>query len=223
MRISDWSSDVCSSDLAAPARPRAWPPRPWLRLRRWRLLGARRVPRPAAAGSLRTPARSPRTDPPAPVQRPGQRACDTQCRGAWHQRAPVRRLRRSLMRHVVFLLAALAAATAVQAQQTRTDTIYRCTNALGALTIQNGIPCPKGSKQEVQVVESPMVIPNYESPPPIVPEVTELEPAPEPQAPAVERPQTPQPEQLADAARLPPPPLDPCNTNRQSPRLTARH
>src|SRR3546814_7652727 len=78
------------------------------------------------------------------------RSCDTQCRGAWHQRAPVRRLRRSLMRHVVFLLAALAAATAVQAQQTRTDTIYRCTNALGALTIQNGIPCPKGSKQEVQ-------------------------------------------------------------------------
>src|SRR3546814_8931716 len=65
-------------------------------------------------------------------------------------------------------LAALAAATAVQAQQTRTDTIYRCTNALGALTIQNGIPCPKGSKQEVQVVESQMVIPNYESPPQIV-------------------------------------------------------
>src|SRR3546814_2215931 len=76
----------------------------------------RSVPRPAAAGSLRTPTRSPRTDPPAPVQRPGQRACDTQCRGAWHQRAPVRRLRRSLMRHVVFLLAALAAATAVQAR-----------------------------------------------------------------------------------------------------------
>src|SRR3546814_7776867 len=79
------------------------------------------------------------------------------------------------MRHVVFLLAALAAATAVQAQQTRTDTIYRCTNALGALTIQNGIPCPKGSKQEVQVVESPMVIPNYESPPPIVTEVPRSE------------------------------------------------
>src|SRR3546814_3772056 len=85
------------------------------------LLGARRVPRPAAAGSLRTPARSPRTDPPAPVQRPGQRACDTQCRGAWHQRAPVRRLRRSLMRHVVFLLAALAAATAVQRWEEHTS------------------------------------------------------------------------------------------------------
>src|SRR3546814_20078493 len=82
----------------------------------------------------------------------------------------------------------------------------------GALTIQNGIPCPKGSKQEVQVVESPMVIPNYESPPPIVTEVPELEPAPKPQAPAVERPQAPQPEQLADADRLPPPTLYQANT-----------
>src|SRR3546814_15297003 len=36
--------------------------------------------------------------------------------------------------------------------------------------------------------------------------------APEPQAPAVERPQAPQPEQLADADRLPPPPLYQCNT-----------
>src|SRR3546814_6318329 len=57
-----------------------------------------------------------------------------------------------------------------------------------------------------------MVIPNYESPPPIVTEVPELEPAPKPQAPAVERPQAPQPEQLADADRLPPPPLYQCNT-----------
>src|SRR3546814_17586410 len=126
----------------------------------------RSVPRPAAAGSLRTPTRSPRTDPPAPVQRPGQRACDTQCRGAWHQRAPVRRLRRSLMRHVVFLLAALAAATAVQAQHTRTDTIYRCTTAHRALTLQHAIPCPTGSNQAVQIVASPIVIPNSDTPPP---------------------------------------------------------
>ena len=116
------------------------------------------------------------------------------------------------MQRVVFLLAALAAATAVQAQQTRTDTIYRCTSKLGALTIQNGIPCPKGSKQEVQVIESPMVIPSYESPPPIVTDVPAPEPEPEPQAPVVERPQAPPPEQLADAERLPPPPLYQCNT-----------
>src|SRR3546814_9054958 len=134
------------------------------------------MPPAAAARSLRALARSPRTDPPAPVQRPGQRACDTQRRRARHQRAPGRGLRRSLMRHVVFLLAALAAETAVQAQQTRTNTIYRCTNALGALTIQNGIPCPQGSTQEVQVVDSPMVIPNYESPPQIVTQDPELAP-----------------------------------------------
>src|SRR3546814_18633437 len=53
---------------------------------------------------------------------------------------------------------------------------------------------------------------NYESPPPIVTEVPELEPAPKPQAPAVERPQAPQPEQLADADRLPPSPLYQCHT-----------
>src|SRR3546814_19859850 len=57
-----------------------------------------------------------------------------------------------------------------------------------------------------------MVIPNYASPPPIVTEVPELEPAPKPHAPAVERPQAPQPDQLADADRLPPPPLYQCNT-----------
>ena len=116
------------------------------------------------------------------------------------------------MQRVVFLFVALAAATAVQAQQTRTDTIYRCTSKLGALTIQNGVPCPKGSKQEVQVIESPMVIPSYESPPPIVTEVPEPEPAPVAQAPSVERPQAPPPARIADDQRLPPPPLYQCNT-----------
>src|SRR3546814_3251348 len=85
-------------------------------------------------------------------------------------------------------------------RSTRTDTLFPYTTLF------------RSSKQEVQVVESPMVIPNYESPPPIVTEVPELEPAPEPQAPPVERPQAPQPEQLADADRLPPPPLYQCNT-----------
>ena len=39
--------------------------------------------------------------------------------------------------------------------------IYRCTDASGAVTVQNDTPCPKGSKQKVQEVEAPTVIPGY--------------------------------------------------------------
>jgi hypothetical protein len=114
------------------------------------------------------------------------------------------------MRRVVFSAALLAAATLALAQESRQDTIYRCTDALGALTIQNGTPCPKGSRQEVQVVESPMVIPRFEAPPPIV--TAAPEPEPEPAPPQPERPQAPPPANLADTQRLPPPPLYQCNT-----------
>ncbi len=107
-------------------------------------------------------------------------------------------------------LIAMAATTTVHAQDTRTDTIYRCTDARGALTIQNGTPCPKGSKQQVQTVEAPMVIPRYEAPPAIVTQVPEPTPAPAPAEP--ERPQAPPPARLSDAQRLPPPPLYQCNT-----------
>lgn len=116
------------------------------------------------------------------------------------------------MRHLVCsaALIAMAATTIAHAQDTRTDTIYRCTDARGALTIQNGTPCPKGSRQETQVVEAPMVIPRFEAPPAIV--TAAPEPAPEPAPPEPERPQAPPPARLADAQRLPPPPLYQCNT-----------
>lgn len=116
------------------------------------------------------------------------------------------------MRRVVLSVVLLAAATFAHAQEPRIDTIYRCTDALGALTIQNGVPCPKGNKQEVQRIEAPMVIPSYESPPPIVTEVPEPEPESAPAAQAPERPQAPPPARLADDQRLPPPPLYQCNT-----------
>ena len=66
--------------------------------------------------------------------------------------------------------------------------IYRCTDASGALTIQNGTPCPKGSRQQVQTIEAPMVIPRYEAPPAIVTSVPEPQPEP-----AREQPQAPSP------------------------------
>ena len=114
------------------------------------------------------------------------------------------------MRQLLCSVALIAVATIAHAQDTRTDTIYRCTDARGALTIQNGTPCPKGSRQQVQTIEAPMVIPRYEAPPAIVTRVPEPPPEPAPVEP--ERPQAPPPARLDDAQRLPPPPLYQCNT-----------
>src|SRR3546814_15744148 len=47
MRISDWSSDVCSSELGPRANPRA--------VRRWRLRRARKDPLPLARERIGTP------------------------------------------------------------------------------------------------------------------------------------------------------------------------
>lgn len=116
------------------------------------------------------------------------------------------------MRRAVLSIALLAMAAAGHAQETRHDTIYRCTDARGALTIQNGTPCPKGSRQQVQEIEAPTVIPRYVPPPEIVTQVPEPEPQPAAPAPAIERPQAPPPAAIADADRLPPPPLYRCET-----------
>jgi hypothetical protein len=84
--------------------------------------------------------------------------------------------------------------------------IYRCTDAFGALTVQNDVPCPKGSKQKRQVIQAPPPMPAYRpparvSPPPTAPAAPADVPAAAPSAPAI-----------ADADRLPPPPLFQCNT-----------
>jgi len=97
-------------------------------------------------------------------------------------------------------------AAAAQAQVV----IYRCTDATGALTVQNDQPCPKGAKQERTVVEPPPTLPAYTPAPATVapPPVRRSEP---PTA-ADERPQAPPAAAVADAERLPPPPIYQCNT-----------
>lgn len=40
-------------------------------------------------------------------------------------------------------------------------TIYRCTDASGALTIQNDTPCPAGQRQTVQHIDPPPALPSY--------------------------------------------------------------
>ena len=85
--------------------------------------------------------------------------------------------------------------------------IYRCTDAFGALTIQNDRPCAKGARQQKEVIDSPPPMPAYRpapspAPPPAAPEVAVASvAAPEPVVPRID-----------DADRLPPPVLYQCNT-----------
>ena len=86
--------------------------------------------------------------------------------------------------------------------------IYRCTDAFGALTVQNDVACPKGSRQQKQVIHPPPPMPAYRP---------EVAPKPHASAPAVAStpPQPAPPEAspaIADSDRLPPPALYQCNT-----------
>ncbi len=83
--------------------------------------------------------------------------------------------------------------------------IYRCTDARGALTIQNDVACPAGTRQEREVIESPL--------PPLMPAVATSTPllSPPAAAPAIATPSPdPTPSELAE--RGPPPDLFECRT-----------
>jgi len=80
--------------------------------------------------------------------------------------------------------------------------IYRCTDAFGRLTVQNDVPCPKGSHQRKQVIDTPPPMPAYRAP------------AEAPHAPQPVVPMSPEAAVAPDAATtlLPPPPLFRCHT-----------
>jgi hypothetical protein len=86
--------------------------------------------------------------------------------------------------------------------------IYRCTDSFGALTVQNNVACPKGTKQERRVIDVPPAMPAY-VPAPTAKPVVASEPEPV-AAPAIVG--TPDDPAIADADRLPPPALFRCNT-----------
>ena len=91
--------------------------------------------------------------------------------------------------------------------------IYRCTDAFGALTVQNDVACPKGSKQQKHVIQPPPPMPAYH--PVAVPKaraapVSAAEVANT--APVATMPTATTASQIADADRLPPPSLYQCNT-----------
>lgn len=106
---------------------------------------------------------------------------------------------------ILFAALVLAAAHAVpEAHAQGRMVIYRCTDASGARTLQNDVPCPKGAQQDKRTVDVPPALPAYR-PPPATPV------APAPAAPAAAATDAGEPV-LAAADRLPPPPLYRCNT-----------
>src|SRR5690606_41816062 len=109
---------------------------------------------------------------------------------------------RSIPRRLV-LAALVGAATAPALADAPKVVIYRCTDASGALTVQNDEPCPAGSRQERSIIDPPPPMPVY------VPQAPAPAPTPAPEAvpAAPERPDAPPPARIADAERLPPPPL----------------
>lgn len=91
--------------------------------------------------------------------------------------------------------------------------IYRCTDAAGALTVQNDVPCPNGSQQQRRVMEN---APAPTAPPPAYIPPAPVVAAPQPEMPAVVASEpasaTTTGAAIADANRLPPPALFECRT-----------
>ena len=100
-----------------------------------------------------------------------------------------------------------AAQDAAKPAAARTIHIFRCTDAAGRVTLQNDVPCPKGTRQQQQVVEAPPPAPAY---------VTRAAPdaATDPVAPGAAETPAPPPEGATAAPLVPgpPPQLYACRT-----------
>jgi len=101
-------------------------------------------------------------------------------------------------------VALLAAALCLPAHAQTDMTIYRCVDPSGAVTLQNDVPCPKGSQQSLRKVG---VLPTMPAPV-AVPAAPAARPAPVVAAP----PPPAAPSAPAPLARTAPPPLFQCRT-----------
>lgn len=113
------------------------------------------------------------------------------------------------MRHLCLIALASSFALAMPAAHAQV-VIYRCTDASGAITLQNGTPCPKGSKQQKKVMETPAPALVTTAPPPASPSPP-AQPAPAPVPAPTPLPDPPAPE-VVIAPRQPPPALFECQT-----------
>lgn len=122
-------------------------------------------------------------------------------------------LHRIVMVIVVAACALVSPLAAIGAQTAKGDVVmYRCTDAAGNVTFQNGVRCRKGQKQEARVMQAPsaptpVAAPAIMPTPAAVPAVATATATPAPVAPVIARP---------DAAPgiLPPPPLYRCIAHR---------
>ena len=112
-----------------------------------------------------------------------------------------------MIRRLLLALSLLVAAHAVHAQET---IFYKCTDAKGSVSMQNGVPCGPGMKQEVKrigevkTVPVPVKKPKVEDAPPEAPQYGEFVMV---HGPAMKR------EPAPEAAALPAPPaLFQCRT-----------
>lgn len=101
-------------------------------------------------------------------------------------------------------VALLAAALCLPAHAQTDMTIYRCVDPSGAVTLQNDVPCPKGSQQSLRKVG---VLPTMPAPV-AVPAAPAARPAPVVAAP----PPPAAPSAPAPLVRTAPPPLFQCRT-----------
>lgn len=112
-------------------------------------------------------------------------------------------IRRTRSRWLPVLLVLLPLAP-LSAQQEMT--IYRCVDPSGAVTLQNDVPCPKGSQQTVRRVGALPALPTLPAP----------AAAPKPANPPPAKPAPPKPVAAeappAPIVRSPPPPLFQCRT-----------
>lgn len=123
----------------------------------------------------------------------------------------------------IALALALALLPASRADAQDNSVIYRCTSAAGEVSIQNGVPCAAGSRQEIRRVEA---LPTRPAPPSAGLTVAAPEAPARPPASdfvqvagprdaglaAPDRPQLPAAARLDPADRLPPPPIYQCET-----------
>lgn len=110
---------------------------------------------------------------------------------------------------------AFVPAAPVRAQPDRQVVIYRCTDAVGNVTLQNDVACPAGTHQQKQVIDAPPPLPAYVSREERMPAVVAKEEA---RTDAAIEQVLPSPVPVAD--RTPPPALFQCSTWDQAVYLT---